>query len=256
MEGLHLKRLAYTICCMVLGLVLMAGCCPRPYTPVKEFPANKVADAGITYNFNAKGESFIADREGKPVASKKFSFAEIIKASCDQKSSKKDEQCWYKIIGNFTLYRDKAQEKVWLCNDDAKCVEGKINKNDDRAVFSLNFNGKNLFNGKEVFFADAEGKGLNTLSDLETLFHKDDSIRMQATQGDSRQMQATEEKKHRTFGSFFGKKPRVEVFNTFTIYKMKGSERILDYSSGECRCKCIDYSTWAVTDCNAHGQCN
>jgi hypothetical protein len=211
------KNPVIVLCCMVLWLSLITACVKNPYAP-KPFPVNKVENAKVTYNFNAEGLSFVTDQDGIAIPSKGIPFETIVK------KAKKEDPDWIRVFGSYTIYRSRVDKNVWLCSNSegGKCIEGNMDNEKGGAVLSLNYDGERLF------FGNAKGHEEKNLRSLSSLLHKMD----------------------------FSRKTELEVFNTFVIYRVKGSQLWLDCSGGICRCKCVDTNTWAITECNHLGQCN
>jgi hypothetical protein len=217
MKGLHLKMAVWVVSFIFVGLFLFVGCCRLPYKPVRAFPAPVPENAKVSINFNEDGEFFIADQKGEAISVKPIHFDTLLE------TADKADPGWIDVLGSFALYQVKEERNVWLCDKDFQCIEGQVEDENDGAVFSLNYDGRKLF------FASASGKEL-TVKDLKPFVSLVQDTYLRSKIG-------------------------IKTLDTFTIYIVKGSKKLLIYSpiTNSCLCVCV-HSDWTTSGC-VNGGC-
>lgn len=191
MKDLKCKKTALVFSLILVGLLVLVGCCRQPYKPVKAFPAETPDNAKMTINFNERGEFFIADHEGEAVSTKPVPFTTLVK-----EADEKDPN-WLAVLGSFTLFRIRENSSLWLCNKDFQCIEIPLSGKVNSAVFSINYD----YERDRLFFGSADGREINVkeLKSFASLIRDTD----------------------------FREKYGIKTINTFTIYKLKGSIKLL-----------------------------
>ena len=212
MRGSHFTKAVLLFSFILLGLFLLAGCCGIFYKPAKPFSYEKIPEKSVvSMNFNAKGRYFVADKDGEAVRPEKISFESLL-----TKANKRQPE-WIKVLGNYTLFQINEGSKVWLCDKELQCVEGRLGgKAGKETVFSLNYgdDGKMFFADRDGNQLEADGKGLKALTNTSTsAVAQDDGARQQKL----RQFTSLVEEND------FIKKDGIKTLNSFVVYKVKGS---------------------------------
>jgi hypothetical protein len=215
MEGYQSKKQIFLLVFLLIGTIAVAGCSWSSYQPTKPFPAPIPDNAKYTINFNAQGDFFIADSKGMAVMIKPVPFAALL-TKADLKARK-----WITAFGCYTLYRIKKDNRAWLCDKDFRCVEGRMEGEENNAVFSVNYN------GDEIFLGSASGNEVKDLKAIGSLIEKTDP--------DSQK--------------------DVEILGSFTVYKIIGSQKLSLCINNKCYCTCFDPATNSLSACD-HGNCN
>jgi hypothetical protein len=225
MKRFQCKKAVVWISAMSAVLFLMAGC-GRPFVPSKPFPAPVVGDAIVSMNINADGRFFFVDEKGETVLTKPITFATLVESA----DLRQDD--WMIPLGSFTLYTVKGDGRALLCDKDFKCIERQSGKDEKSAVFSINLTDKvmkqKVAKTLELFFADAEGEVIDkkAFELLPTLLQQKDPAKLKG----------------------------LVALNNFTVFLIKGSQKLEICANNMCYCCCLHSGGW-VSNCDSHGSC-
>jgi hypothetical protein len=225
MKRFQCKKTVVWISAMLAVLFVLAGC-GRPFMPAKPFPAPVVGGATVSMNINADGCFFFVNEKGETVLDQPITFATLVE------SADLEQDDWMIPLGSFTLYTVKGDGLALLCNQDFKCIEGQSVQDGKSAVFSINLGDKDMKEKAaktlELFFANAKGDVIPkaTFKSLPKLLKKKDP----------------------------GKLKDLVALNNFTVFLIKGSQKLEICANNMCYCCCL-HSGGSVSNCDNHGSC-
>ena len=210
----------------ILAILFFLVGCGRPFIPSKPFPAPSVAGAKVSMNINADGRFFFADDKGEAALTQPITFAALVESA----DLKQDD--WMTILGSFSVYTVKGEGRALLCNQDFMCIVGQSGEEGNNAVFSINVGDIDIKQKAaeilDLYFTDAAGNeiSLSSFKPLASLLRQQDPVKL---------------------GS-------LKALSSFTVFLIKGSQKIEVCANNECYCGCL-HANGKITDCNRRGKC-
>jgi hypothetical protein len=216
----------------LIVLCMLFGCFHRDeLLPAKPFPhEGKPQGAEVTLYFNARGDFFVDDKDGNPVAIKPIPFSELLTIA-DKKTSG-----WIELLGSYTIFQVNKGSRVFLCDKEYECIEGLAEGKSGQAVFSVNYDR----DANELFIADRHAErvdeALKASGKLDNKSKLDSSMISEMKQGKLEPFTYLIE--HTDLSSA----DRIKALRTFLIFRIRGSYicGFCDPNSGFCYYGCMD----------------